>query len=62
MGTAKQHDSAGDGFGASNCQRPPAALPCGARVCLHCHKGCGVAMATYLAGLDETPQPGTEDL
>lgn len=30
-------------------------LPCGARECVHCHKGCGVAMAAYLSGLDELP-------
>jgi hypothetical protein len=28
-------------------------LPCGSRVCLRCHKGCGVVMAAYLGGLDE---------
>lgn len=36
-------------------------LPCGARVCVRCHKGCGVVMAAYLSGLDEpaalNPEP-----
>jgi hypothetical protein len=37
-------------------------LPCGSRLCLRCHKGCGVAMAAYLGVLDELPaQPGDED-
>ena len=28
-------------------------LPCGSRVCLRCHKQCGVVMAAYLGGLNE---------
>ncbi len=31
-------------------------LPCGSRVCLRCHKQCGVVMAAYLSGLDETEE------
>lgn len=29
-------------------------LPCGSRVCVRCHRGCGVVMAAYLSGLDES--------
>jgi len=37
-------------------------LPCGARECVHCHKGCGVAMAANLSGLEdhEIPQPAVK--
>ena len=40
-------------------------LPCGSRVCVRCHKGCGVVMAAYLSGLDEptalnNEQPASE--
>jgi len=28
-------------------------LPCGVPECVHCHKGCGVAMAAYLSGLED---------
>jgi len=36
-------------------------LPCGAKVCLHCHKNCGVITAAYLgisfdSGEDEQAQ------
>ena len=31
-------------------------LPCGSRVCVRCHRGCGVVMAAYLSGLDELPE------
>jgi hypothetical protein len=33
--------------------RKRGALPCGSRICVRCHKGCGVVMAAYLSGLDE---------
>ncbi len=39
--------------------RKRGALPCGSRVCVRCHKGCGVVMAAYLSGLDEPER--TED-
>jgi hypothetical protein len=39
----------------------PKALPCGNRVCLRCHKGCGVAMAAYLNALDELRESGEEN-
>jgi hypothetical protein len=31
-------------------------LPCGSPVCLRCHRQCGVVMAAYLSGLDETQE------
>jgi hypothetical protein len=31
----------------------PGKLPCGVRVCVHCHKGCGVAMTAYLSGSED---------
>jgi len=31
-------------------------LPCGSRVCVRCHKQCGVVMAVYLSGLDQTEE------
>jgi hypothetical protein len=37
-------------------------LPCGSRVCLRCHRQCGVVMAAYLSGLDEKRAITEEDL
>jgi hypothetical protein len=37
--------------------RKRGALPCGSRVCVRCHQGCGVVMAAYLSGLDEPTEP-----
>ena len=37
-------------------------LPCGSRVCLRCHKQCGVVLAAYLSGLDEEQELKPEDL
>jgi len=31
-------------------------------VCLRCHKQCGVVMAAYLSGLDETEEISEEKL
>jgi hypothetical protein len=36
-------------------------LSCGSRVCLHCHSQCGVVMAAYLSGLDESPESSEEE-
>lgn len=35
-------------------------LPCGSRVCVRCHRGCGVVMAAYLSGLDELAENASE--
>jgi hypothetical protein len=37
-------------------------LPCGSKVCVRCHKGCGVVMAAYLSGLDEKEEIAEEEL
>jgi hypothetical protein len=37
-------------------------LPCGSRVCLRCHRQCGVVLAAYLSGLDEKQEIKEEDL
>ncbi len=42
-------------------QRKRGVLPCGVRVCVRCHKGCGVAMAAYLSGLDEIEEIEKEE-
>jgi hypothetical protein len=40
--------------------RKRGALPCGSRVCVRCHQGCGVVMAAYLSGLDEKQEISEE--
>jgi len=51
-----EHDPTHDLSDIRNRPRKPSVLPCGGRVCLRCHKGCGVVMAAYLSGLDDLPE------
>jgi len=62
MDTAKQDQPAPEDFSAARDRpRKRGALPCGSRVCVRCHKGCGVVMAAYLSGLDDPQQRNEED-
>lgn len=36
-------------------------LSCGSKVCLRCHRQCGVVMAAYLSGLDESEESSQEE-
>jgi hypothetical protein len=58
--TDQDHSSRHDLTAVRDRPRKRGALPCGSRVCVRCHKGCGVVMAAYLGGLDEPAEPAEE--